>query len=351
MNQRFELTDNEKSKLIGTTFDEDEQSKKQHFYNLEGKDKKNHKRWTGAFSGGFTAGYNNTVGSKNGWKPTSFISSQDAPAKFKETRIEDILDDDELMEWKTEQLQKSKNKTKTQSPKIEPEDAGNLNKIGELILNNVIELNYDSFIKSETKQIWSKKNNSGSMNDDNIGKKETPPGNVFIKKRQETNLLPPRLFIGDVKTSHQPTAYDQISDLNRQNMNENNKNQSGMKSDNIITSTNLIEGNDVMLDDDSEPVLVPHDYDFYYPNKNEQENKLNHKVEDFIEIQKKFKVKYDVMTGNKFSLDKKFVMANDKSISTQKEAVPDKNNLRERKSEEWKVPEELANKFGYTTYQ
>lgn len=35
------------------------------------------KRFHGAFTGGFSAGYHNTVGSKEGWMPSTFHSSKD----------------------------------------------------------------------------------------------------------------------------------------------------------------------------------------------------------------------------------------------------------------------------------
>ncbi len=37
-------------------------------------------RWQGAFTGGFTAGYKNTCGSKDGWAPATFVSSRDKRA-------------------------------------------------------------------------------------------------------------------------------------------------------------------------------------------------------------------------------------------------------------------------------
>ena len=61
----------------GTIFEPEEIEKKKIAYsNQIAKDHKNHKRFTGAFTGGFSAGYFNTVGSKEGWKPTQFVSSK-----------------------------------------------------------------------------------------------------------------------------------------------------------------------------------------------------------------------------------------------------------------------------------
>ena len=40
------------------------------------KDEKGRQRFHGAFTGGFSAGYFNTVGSKEGWQPSTFKSSR-----------------------------------------------------------------------------------------------------------------------------------------------------------------------------------------------------------------------------------------------------------------------------------
>jgi G patch domain-containing protein 1 len=39
-------------------------------------DEEGRKRFHGAFTGGFSAGFYNTVGSKEGWAPTQFVSSR-----------------------------------------------------------------------------------------------------------------------------------------------------------------------------------------------------------------------------------------------------------------------------------
>jgi len=42
----------------------------------EVRDERGLKRLHGAFTGGFSAGYYNTVGSKEGWTPSTFVSSR-----------------------------------------------------------------------------------------------------------------------------------------------------------------------------------------------------------------------------------------------------------------------------------
>mmetsp|Transcript_60953 Transcript_60953/g.145248 ORF Transcript_60953/g.145248 Transcript_60953/m.145248 type:complete len:783 (+) Transcript_60953:45-2393(+) len=51
----------------------------------------------GAFTGGFSAGYWNTVGSKEGWAPASFSSSRKQRAQHSQ-RVEDFMDDEDLQE-------------------------------------------------------------------------------------------------------------------------------------------------------------------------------------------------------------------------------------------------------------
>ncbi|KAG0649867.1 G patch domain-containing 1 [Hyphodiscus hymeniophilus] len=66
----------------------------------EVRDDRGLKRLHGAFTGGFSAGYFNTVGSKEGWTPSTFVSSRtnrakDAP-KTTQKRPEDYMDDEDI---------------------------------------------------------------------------------------------------------------------------------------------------------------------------------------------------------------------------------------------------------------
>ncbi|KAJ3025034.1 UNVERIFIED_CONTAM: hypothetical protein HDU68_007543 [Siphonaria sp. JEL0065] len=63
----------------------------------EARDEKGRKRLHGAFTGGFSAGYYNTVGSKEGWQPSTFQSSRAARGKF-EQKAEDFMDEEDLAE-------------------------------------------------------------------------------------------------------------------------------------------------------------------------------------------------------------------------------------------------------------
>ncbi|CAF0703112.1 unnamed protein product [Brachionus calyciflorus] len=62
-------------------------------------DEKGRQRFHGAFTGGFSAGYFNTVGSKEGWAPSTFKSSRGEKAEKKTTyRPEDFMDEDDFNE-------------------------------------------------------------------------------------------------------------------------------------------------------------------------------------------------------------------------------------------------------------
>ncbi|KAI9020210.1 hypothetical protein CLU79DRAFT_756186 [Phycomyces nitens] len=62
----------------------------------EARDENGRRRFHGAFTGGFSAGYFNTVGSKEGWQPSNFVSSRSSRNENKEMRPEDYMDDEDL---------------------------------------------------------------------------------------------------------------------------------------------------------------------------------------------------------------------------------------------------------------
>ncbi|KAL1914296.1 uncharacterized protein VTP21DRAFT_9034 [Calcarisporiella thermophila] len=62
----------------------------------EVRDEKGRRRFHGAFTGGFSAGYFNTVGSKEGWAPSQFSSSRSNRSNKKTLRPEDFMDEEDL---------------------------------------------------------------------------------------------------------------------------------------------------------------------------------------------------------------------------------------------------------------
>uniref|UniRef100_A0A7I4YHP2 G-patch domain-containing protein n=1 Tax=Haemonchus contortus TaxID=6289 RepID=A0A7I4YHP2_HAECO len=62
-------------------------------------DENGRRRFHGAFTGGFSAGYYNTVGTKEGWAPQSYLSSRDQRAAKFQQRAEDLMDEEDLGEF------------------------------------------------------------------------------------------------------------------------------------------------------------------------------------------------------------------------------------------------------------
>uniref|UniRef100_A0A8C1A0A5 G patch domain containing 1 n=1 Tax=Cyprinus carpio carpio TaxID=630221 RepID=A0A8C1A0A5_CYPCA len=61
-------------------------------------EKGRYKRFHGAFTGGFSAGYFNTVGSQEGWTPSTFVSSRQQKAERQNARPEDFMDEEDFSE-------------------------------------------------------------------------------------------------------------------------------------------------------------------------------------------------------------------------------------------------------------
>ncbi|KAL0718280.1 hypothetical protein Bca4012_067602 [Brassica carinata] len=70
-------------------------------------DEEGRRRFHGAFTGGYSAGYYNTVGSKEGWAPQSFTSSRKNRAGARNQNISDFLDEDEKAELEGQSLSAS----------------------------------------------------------------------------------------------------------------------------------------------------------------------------------------------------------------------------------------------------
>lgn len=61
----------------------------------EVRDEEGRRRFHGAFTGGFSAGYYNSVGSKEGWQPRAWQSSRGSRGAAPAQRPEDFMDDDD----------------------------------------------------------------------------------------------------------------------------------------------------------------------------------------------------------------------------------------------------------------
>ncbi|GAV00533.1 hypothetical protein RvY_11366 [Ramazzottius varieornatus] len=62
-------------------------------------DEKGRQRFHGAFTGGFSAGYFNTVGSIEGWAPRTFQSSRQSKAEARRQRPEDYMDNEDFGDY------------------------------------------------------------------------------------------------------------------------------------------------------------------------------------------------------------------------------------------------------------
>ena len=62
------------------------------------KDEHGRRRFHGAFTGGFSAGFYNTVGSLEGWTPSEFKSSRAEKALLIASKPQDYMDDEDIGE-------------------------------------------------------------------------------------------------------------------------------------------------------------------------------------------------------------------------------------------------------------
>lgn len=68
------------------------------YQEMVAKDEKGRRRFHGAFTGGFSAGYFNSVGTREGWAPSHFISSRNKRGEVPEARPENYMDEEDFGE-------------------------------------------------------------------------------------------------------------------------------------------------------------------------------------------------------------------------------------------------------------
>ncbi|CAN6638274.1 hypothetical protein TRVA0_017S00210 [Trichomonascus vanleenenianus] len=66
---------------------------------LESSQKKQTDRLHGAFTGGFSAGYYNSVGSKEGWAPSSYVVTRDSKQIRPASTVEDFMDEEDRADY------------------------------------------------------------------------------------------------------------------------------------------------------------------------------------------------------------------------------------------------------------
>lgn len=79
--------------------DQDEVPRKKFQPDLTVRDAQGRRRFHGAFTGGFSAGFFNTVGTKEGWTPTTYKSSRTNKSENVASRPEDFMDEEDLGEF------------------------------------------------------------------------------------------------------------------------------------------------------------------------------------------------------------------------------------------------------------
>ncbi len=102
VDRRVEMEYGARVELLGTPLPEvkgrKDQSNFEPVWKQEVRDSRGRKRLHGAFTGGFSAGYFNTVGSKEGWAPASYTSSRDARASVVAMTQKDFMDEEDFHE-------------------------------------------------------------------------------------------------------------------------------------------------------------------------------------------------------------------------------------------------------------
>ncbi|GAB1601888.1 G patch domain-containing protein 1-like [Argonauta hians] len=83
---------------IGTILPDEPLKRPQSINEIPVRDKQGRVRFHGAFTGGFSAGYFNSVGSKEGWAPSTFVSSRENRNKKVVSTAEDFMDDEDFSE-------------------------------------------------------------------------------------------------------------------------------------------------------------------------------------------------------------------------------------------------------------
>ncbi|CAG8754251.1 8278_t:CDS:2, partial [Gigaspora margarita] len=83
---------------VTTSGEKKDEGKFQPVWKQEVRDEKGRRRLHGAFKGGWSAGYFNTVGSKEGWTPSSFVSSRKNRTERQVFKPEDFMDEEDLEE-------------------------------------------------------------------------------------------------------------------------------------------------------------------------------------------------------------------------------------------------------------
>ncbi|KAI9290670.1 DUF1604-domain-containing protein [Neoconidiobolus thromboides FSU 785] len=222
----------------------------------EARDERGRKRFHGAFTGGFSAGYFNTVGSKEGWKPMEYKSSKKEKAKKVTLNVEDFMDEEDFEDIKKqsrmvkikttdeefEELMEKRKEELKQLPNV-------IGSTSDSILNLFVDHKKDSIGIAILKQMgWKPGYGIGSNKLDLLLKKKYELNNntVNIKKL----LLPPK----DVPLFE----FIDKKDKKGLNLSDNNNNKEDKEISSSLNHLSSYLNQDNKLDEDGDYYINPY---------------------------------------------------------------------------------------------
>ncbi|WBW74104.1 G-patch RNA-binding protein, involved in splicing Gpl1 [Schizosaccharomyces osmophilus] len=176
------------------------------------RDERNRKRFHGAFTGGFSAGYFNSVGSKEGWQPKAWSSSKKDRGTKTGLSLDDIMDEEDKNDQEMSKVYSIQNDTLERSiPLDDPllrELGPKQSSIGEKILRN-FGWNGRDFVISPTKDFYEREDSAkynihglGYQQDETIHQQKSLNKNV--KKKPENQAFGLGVAIDDNEEDEDP---------------------------------------------------------------------------------------------------------------------------------------------------
>lgn len=200
------MHDDERFVRFGTALDpldEDEIPSKKPI-NIEDQivtDENGRRRFHGAFTGGFSAGYWNTVGSQEGWKPANFKSSRSEKADRQSQKATDYMDDEDLGEFgiAPQRLQAKEDFSKDRKRKLQQQSYGPIP--GVPVLSQMLEPSRDKVAVRLLKQM-------GWKPGQGIGARQTRSEKKTVKNRNDREMYVMQKYGCEVA----PSTSKEISD-------------------------------------------------------------------------------------------------------------------------------------------
>ena len=342
MEKRVEIP---KKKLIGKLFEEKELEKTENYY-TNTKDKKGHKKWTGAFTGGFTAGYRNTVGSKKGWNPINYKSSIKKRKKINQD-IFQIMDEEDF-----EEIELNENFVKNKKFKT----------FGFLKNDNDNIKDFDFFGNENNLKFFG--NRKKFKFEDNLEIRVKSFGGkildfLYKNKKNKNCVFGSKIFFKEFLNEEENNKNEKFINFGNENNFENEiilkneKNQFFKKEKKLDINKNFILKEKVNKEEKNN-FEKTNDKNLFceefikYSKKKEKE--YNNKKINYLEIQKNFLEKLNEEEKNYYNLDSKFVKSKnlkniDKNLKIEKK-IKIKRKKQIRISKIWNVKNIVLKRFG-----